>query len=363
MEESIIIGKKVKHRRELLGLTEKQFADFLGVEQEYLRQRESGKENFSVILLENACNLFGCDILDIVEEKQNTNSIKIAFRASNLGTADLVAISKINKIALNLDQMNQWLGNMKQNSELNSDAVKLREKLNISLTAPIDDIFSLIENSENFTLIFYPFSNNISGMSVKIGIEKLIVINSANTLGRQHFTAAHELYHLFVKEEDLVICENMDWEQKTESEKEADIFASYFLAPENSLKEYIEKTITPKNNTLMPEDVVKIEQYFKMSRKAILTRLQNEYNIENREKLESNVKSFARSLGYEDLLYCPNTEKQKYYTAGNYIKKVEEVREKEIVSAGKYKELLNDAFRYDQIAETDETQQESEIFD
>lgn len=85
---------------------------------------------------------------------------------------------------------------LKDKLELNSNAIYLRRKLfNEDVFSPID-IFALINDLQDFTLIFYPMSDRISGMCVKKKQSNIIGINSTLSYGRQRFTAAHELYHL-----------------------------------------------------------------------------------------------------------------------------------------------------------------------
>ena len=85
---------------------------------------------------------------------------------------------------------------MKNNIELNSCALDMRKILKEDLQSPID-IFSLINNLKDVTLVFYPMSERISGMCIKQSNIKVIAINSNMSYGRQRFTVAHELYHLF----------------------------------------------------------------------------------------------------------------------------------------------------------------------
>ena len=84
---------------------------------------------------------------------------------------------------------------MKNNIELNSCALDMRKILKEDLQSPID-IFSLINNLKDVTLVFYPMSERISGMCIKQSNIKVIAINSNMSYGRQRFTVAHELYHL-----------------------------------------------------------------------------------------------------------------------------------------------------------------------
>lgn len=238
---------------------------------------------------------------------------------------------------------------MKEIIELNSDAVNLRKQLGEDCNAPID-IFSLIHNNDDLTLIFYPMSKRISGMCIKENNNKIIAVNSNSTYGRQRFTVAHELYHLFYQENlDGDICiSNLD-SNKSIQEREADRFASYFLAPYDALSYFIKNRLKKKNNEITLEEVVKIEQNFGMSRQATLWRLVNDGYLKHKDtdNMKHDIIKTAKKFGFDDNLYTPTPENKKYGTYGKYIKLVESVREKKLVSNGKYEELLLDGFRGD----------------
>lgn len=238
---------------------------------------------------------------------------------------------------------------MKEKIELNSEAVMLRKRLGEDAMSPLD-VFAILGRLDNFTLIFYPFSERISGMSIKFENDMVMAINSSLSYGRQRYSAAHELYHLFIQKEfKSTICERNIESEKPEPEKEADAFASYFLAPYDALKAFVADVLKKRPMNLSAEDVVRIEQYFQMSRQATLFRLINDGYIsrEFAESMKSNVIKSALRLGYDASLYLPLPENKQYMTTGSYIKLAEELREKDIISDGKYEELLMDAFRPD----------------
>ncbi len=88
----------------------------------------------------------------------------------------------------------------------------LRKEFNLDPLSPVD-VFPLINTMDGSTLVFYPMSDHISGMCIRIDShDSLIAINSRLTYGRQRFTAAHELYHLYFQENfQLVVCpKNLD---------------------------------------------------------------------------------------------------------------------------------------------------------
>ena len=239
---------------------------------------------------------------------------------------------------------------MKDKSELNSNAILLRKKLGEDIFSPID-VFGLIKGIEDTTLVFYPMSEQISGMCVRIDHkDSLIAINSNSTYGRQRFTASHELYHLnFQPNFKNVVCSKDLEGPKEEEEKNADAFASYFLAPYEALKIFISETLKKDKDSLSINDIVRIEQHFGMSRQATLYRLLNDRYIdpEKVDEYKTNVIQSARKLGFDEKLYYPSPENEQYMTMGAYIVMVEKLKENGIISNGKYKQLLIEAYRAD----------------
>lgn len=230
--------------------------------------------------------------------------------------------------------------------DLSTKAQELRESLGEDANSPVD-IFSLVSQIEGLTLVFYPLGKNISGMCVKDKDIKLIAINSTMSYGRQRFSLAHELYHLYYDDASgFNVCSRI-LDPKSENEKCADQFASYFLAPYKSLRAAINKVI--KKGSLSMQNVIALEQYFGMSHLAMLWRLVSEGYL-SQEKLDDynyGVISAARTLGYDDKLYNPTPIEFQSRTYGHYLKQVEELRQNDLVSSGKIDELLLDAFRDD----------------
>ncbi len=250
---------------------------------------------------------------------------------------------------------------MKSLMEINSDAISLRKRFGIDVYSPVE-IFSLLINLKNLTVVFYPMGDNISGACSKSDSQKLIVINSNSTYGRQRFTAAHELCHLFFHEQlGSVICPNSIEKTKDSQEKEADIFASYFLAPDEALKDFFLNNIKIKNiEDIDISHVVAIEQHFGLSRMATLQRLIDDHYLtyEKAKTMRKDVILSAQKLGFDKKLYLPTPDEQKYNTFGQYIKFAEELKNRGLVSNGKYEELLIDAYRSDIVYGLDEEGQE-----
>jgi len=228
-------------------------------------------------------------------------------------------------------------------------AASLRKQLGEEPCSSID-IFSLVYTIEKLTVVFYPMGDRISGMFVRNQDNHVVAINSAMTVGRQRFSMAHELFHLFYDTNlnaAIVCSKKIGFGQQTE--KNADQFASYFLMPPDALNDEMRKLKKEPDDKLTVNEIVKLEQHFGVSRQAILIRLIEEGEITNQDVdlLSQGIIRSATYLGFSDELYRPLPPEKQYMTYGYYIQQADKILEKELVSTGKYEELLLDAFRSD----------------
>ncbi len=242
--------------------------------------------------------------------------------------------------------------------ELRDKAEELRKKLGLDNYSPIDT-FKLVQVIENLTLVFYPLGKNISGACFKGKKSNLIALNSDMSIGRQNFSLAHELYHLYYGEPNKSIVSTTNVTSNNLDENKAEVFASYFLIPQISLKENVKK-IQNENKTMKITiaNVIKLEQYFGVSHKAMLYRLKGENFIDEDELKEMKdilVCKEAKKIGYDTALYFPNEEK-KTTVLGHYISLANKLLDKEKISQNKYDELLLDALRTDLVYGIDEKQ-------
>lgn len=229
--------------------------------------------------------------------------------------------------------------------DLNNKALNLRKRLGEDGELPID-IFKLVQKIENLTLVFYPLGKNISGVCYKGEKSNVIAINSNMSVGRQRFSLAHELYHLYFDKSHVNKVSPIIIGSGDDNEKKADQFASYFLIPSSSLYDMIKDIKENENKkTLNIEDIIRIEQYYGVSHKAIIYRLLNEG--ESIEDKEVGIIETAAKLGYDTTLYLPSSDNKKSKVFGRYITSAEKLLEKGRISQGKYEGLLLDAFRDD----------------
>jgi hypothetical protein len=103
-------------------------------------------------------------------------------------------------------------------------------------------------------------------------------------------------------------------------------------------------------------DIIALEQFFGMSRQAILLRLTDEGELTHQDAnaMRSHIISTALSLGFDDALYRPLPEEKTKMTYGRYIKQAEKLLDRGLISDGKFEELLLEAFRADLVYGLDE---------
>lgn len=237
---------------------------------------------------------------------------------------------------------------MKSLQELNSLALKTRREWGEDGYSPID-IFAIVNGwrEKKITILKYPLSERISGMCTKVDGDTVICINSATSYGRQRFTLAHELYHVLY--EDLkgqVICNMSMSEDKPDSEREADIFASYLLMPYDALFQYAKDS----EKTWTLDKVIEAEQFFQVSHKAMLFRLVEDGFITEEtldQYSEVTISREAALRGYGRELYQYTPAGKEYFATGEYVRKVEKIFDSGLISIGKRDELLLDGYRAD----------------
>jgi len=218
-------------------------------------------------------------------------------------------------------------------------AQKFRTEQGISVSEAIN-MKSLLRKLNILTL-YRPLSECLYGISLKsLQGFNFLLINSNNTIGRQHYTIAHELYHIFYEEKSIPHVCNEESGGKNVSEYNADAFAAAFLMPREGLLQFI-SVEDIKKCTVSLAMLIKLEQYFSVSRTSLLFRLKS-LNLITSAVFETlnaiPVKESARQHGYDTALYKSGNEN---LVIGDFGEKARALYEKGTISEGHYLELLN----------------------
>jgi len=192
----------------------------------------------------------------------------------------------------------------------------------------------------NILTLFKSLGDNFSGMCLKRDDSRFILINANHARGRQHFTIAHELYHLYVQETFEVHYCNPGSSNSSKQEKEADFFSSLFLMPEIGIKSMLPKEELLQNEVSMAS-LLKLEHFFGVSRNALLVRLSALRLISKKrfdQLREMPVIRSAKEYGYDISLYQPGNDG---LVLGDYGVKAKTLFDKGLISEGHYIELLS----------------------
>lgn len=218
-------------------------------------------------------------------------------------------------------------------------ASKFRTKIGVSSIEPIN-VKSVLRKT-NILTIYRPLSPKSYGLSLKSkNDDRFMLVNSNSTRGRQHFTIAHELFHLYY-DENLTphIC-GADADGASNVEKNADLFASALLMPKDGILQFVSvEEISSKDIKLAT--VIKLEQFFSVSRSSLLYRLKaigllTEGNLQSLLKI--SAKESAKQYGYDLSLYHIGN---KNLVIGDFGEKARFLYDSEKISEGHYLELLN----------------------
>ncbi|MDD4437057.1 MAG: ImmA/IrrE family metallo-endopeptidase [Tissierellia bacterium] len=192
----------------------------------------------------------------------------------------------------------------------------------------------------NILTVFKPLSDNFSGMCLKRDENRFILINSNHPIGRQNFTIGHELYHLYVQDNFEIHYCNPGSRNQSPEEKRADFFSSNFLMPKTGIMRMIPDEEI-ENKEVSISTLLRLENYFGVSRGALLVRLSSLKLISNDvfKSLKSKpVIRSAKQYGYNTVLYKPGNDG---LVVGDYGVKAKSLFDKGIISEGHYIELLS----------------------
>ena len=118
----------------------------------------------------------------ILCKNDNYTPLKVAFRSKNLSIEDLGGLASINKLFKNMtylksnkniNEANHLVSDNIELSEnvndlyLNSLAVELRREWELSSYGPINLFSTVLSKIPDLTILFYPMSENTSGMCIK----------------------------------------------------------------------------------------------------------------------------------------------------------------------------------------------------
>ena len=185
---------------------------------------------------------------------------------------------------------------------------------------------------QNVLTMFKPLSGGFGGMAMIVDQKRFMMVNQNHTLGKQHFTIAHELYHLFVQEnfKSQKCKTGLFLKQKDLEEKKADFFAANLLLPEIGVTSMI--PTEERNGKISEQTIFKIQQVYSVSVKATIFRL-----VELGFADDSSTQKM-RNLGFDTRLMRAGNQD---LILGDYAVKAKTLFQEEKISESVYLSYLN----------------------
>lgn len=205
-------------------------------------------------------------------------------------------------------------------AEAEQFAYKIRTEIGVPLDQPLD-IIEIIE--EKFNVYVLQIKDlKVSGFVRMSGKQKLIFINASEPLGRQYYTAAHELCHILRDLNKVKEHEKLDENEKKDAinkmEFFANKFADYFISPREALAKSVIDTGITNFNEIKPKHIFTIQDKFKTSYRQTV-RMLNKIGVlsdSQRDDLSSVSNAndpdllinLMKDAGYNPLLSLPLAE-------------------------------------------------------
>lgn len=351
------LSSNIKRYRSKKNLTQQDLSELSGISLPSIKNIERKKNLPRTNTLIALSKALDCRLQDLVMPVKEIPSVR--FRARK----------KMNKREQVLSQVSRWLNDFSSLESLLSDkeeykfsklvespkkrtpkqfAEESRKILGLKEDEPIHDICGLIESC-GIKILALPYSSEaFNGLSVGANDKgPAIIINTWERISieRQIFSTAHELGHLLMHLGDYngdKLTENK--EQEKEHEKEADLFAGYFLMPENGFdSEWAETYGMP-----FLDRVMKIKSIFKVSYKTVLYRLKQNGIVDNSIWLKFKNLYEARynkKLAFKEEPFPEGSEpfglKQFDFSADRLSRLVRKALEEDKISISRAAEILN----------------------
>lgn len=227
----------------------------------------------------------------------------------------------------------------KVSSEISIQAFDFRKDQSLNDVEPINCKSLLLKL--NVLTVYRPLSDDFSGMCLRKGDLMFMLLNSNHSRGKQHYTIAHEFYHLFCQVDFKPhACNPGNSKGADASEKLADAFASELLLPEMGLKKMIPSQEL-LNKDVSVSTVLKLENYFSVSHSALIIRLRNLDLITSKQYehfSQLRIKQTAKEYGFDLSLYEPGNQG---LVIGDYGVRAKKLFSEMKISESHYFELMN----------------------
>lgn len=353
-----LIASNILRHRKIKGLKQEDVAEKAGISRNAYRAIELGKSVPRVDNLSMIASVLGVKLPTLFRKPETISSLR--FRASgHLAASDRFKRSQvILDFALWLKDFNfleevlndrkpyefeGMAGAIGRNPEQTATAA--RKRIGLKDNEAIHDICGLLEAAG---VKVYPIDSDLKkffGFSVaKQDGGPAICVNTHSSISveRQIYTAAHEFGHLLLHPDSF----NAEIEDESEAEeKDADIFASYFLMPQVAFKKIWDES----RGMNWVDAVIHVKRRFKVSYKTVLYRLVEihgnsnlwmRFNIDYKKRHGESLADHKEPQPIIESFKEPHGLEKADFVEDRFSRLVRDAFEKEEVTTSRAAELL-----------------------
>jgi Zn-dependent peptidase ImmA (M78 family)/DNA-binding XRE family transcriptional regulator len=286
----VAIGRNLKTARDAAEFSQEQLAALLGVSRATLSYIENGHATIDSTKLLEAAKILRQPVTFFFDDTDGKHEFSFLYRAEEDVTPSGDVIQRFQHFCESYQYLEEIIGvagtiltppEYPYSHQLHSNALGLaeqvatseRQRLGLGQNDSIENIFQLLDEN-GVRILDTPISDQdvfgLSACSCEYGL--CILVNTANTLERNIFTAGHEYGHLLMHRGFYGAADaSTAPPRETILEKMADAFAACFLVPAAGLRELCLKSIGKGPPGL--EDVVFLKKHFRVSAKMLIRRL------------------------------------------------------------------------------------------
>lgn len=318
-EKMVLIGERLKKARESLGYTQEEVAGKLDIGRPRYSDIENGKRDVALKELYVFAEFFGRPIDYFIREKLIVDGgFKVLFRKAGGDQEVAKVVTEFENLCEKMCELEDMM-DIKMKPPISNDykyeknrewfwgkhyADQERKRLDLG-QAPVTNLDQILEEKCGLKIFYLPIApeREIFGMfTFDERMGGCALVNTNPTVGMQLFSLAHEYAHFLFHKEELGLISSKEGEH-TLDERLANYFASNFLMPDEAINDIFNIRIKNRKDA-EAEDIIYLADYFGVSFKAMVFRLNNLKLISNEKRdqliAETWVTAVRKSMGISE---------------------------------------------------------------
>ena len=301
------LGRRIARARDRAGLSQTELGEAVSLSQSAISRIESGDRGVDSLELAAIADALDVSVIDLLESRPLAEELRLAVRAQAL--EDVAALDRAIDRVVDLVRLDELL---REHEHLEAEspqppalafvrrgrAVDQGRRLAELVRSewdldddPLPDLFNLVEDRASVFVVLEPLDGGLDGLCARTEERAVLLVDSSPLLGRQRFTAAHELCHWLLGDGDALIVDERLFGQAAVTEMRANAFAAHFLMPEPGLRRYLRDR--PVDGSVATE----LQYRFGVSLDSLL------WHLLNLRVIDENTRASLAQVGAKSLAY------------------------------------------------------------